>query len=142
VTEPLTFDRAQDGQPWTVPYSDGVVVASGSLVHHILGSHAVLHASKTVGKLAAVFEVLDHRPVLTAQQGQTIRDMAADLVSAALRLANLYGFRLADELERRVEEKNGCPIAGREPLPRQEPCPLAVLADDGCPNFSEEDEAS
>lgn len=100
----LTIRFAQVNQPWTVPYSGGVLIASDAHVPHILESHAVLHAAKSVGKLAAVFEGADHgRPVDVG----LISDMAADLVTAALRLANLCDFDLATALVERVQEKNG-----------------------------------
>ncbi len=103
----LTIEQAQKNQPWTVPYSSGVMVALNN-VPHILASHTVLHATKSVGKLASVFESLDHTNArVNESQLQTIRDMAADLMAAALRIANLYQFNLADEVERRAEEKNG-----------------------------------
>lgn len=112
----LTFKHAQQHQPWALPYARGVVrAADNGLVPHILASHCVLHAAKSVGKLAAVFEALDH-PDYNSDEGpsypssvelQTIRDMSADLVTAALRFANLYDFDLATELDRRVREKNG-----------------------------------
>lgn len=106
---PLTFHEAQYGQPWTVPYSPKMIEASG-LMPHVYGTHTVLHAAKSVGKLAVVFEALDHGQPMGEAYVQLVRDMAADLVTAALRLANLYHFVLADELERRVAEKNGTPI--------------------------------
>ncbi len=106
----------QVNQPWTQPYSIGVEHAKSNSVPHILASHCVLHATKSVGKLATVFEALDHPapgsrfrvgPMApNDKQLQTIKDMAADLFTAALRFANLYGFDLADEHQRRVEEKN------------------------------------
>lgn len=105
----LTIQFVQQNQPWTVPYSRGVQQAA-DYVPHILGSHCALHAAKSVGKLAAVFEALDHRPGTDDErddQLQTIRDMSADLLTVALRFANLYGFDLATELLRRVQEKNG-----------------------------------
>lgn len=106
----LTIRHAQQSQPWTVPYSPGVVEAQ-ALVPHILGSHVALHAAKSVGKLAAVFEAADHRDgSLTFGQITDVAHMAADLVTAALRLANLYGFDLATVLVERVEEKNGVNI--------------------------------
>ncbi len=109
----LTIKFAQKNQPWTVPYSDGVMIASSGDVPHILASHTVLHAMKSVGKLATVFEALDHTPTtITREQIDTVKAMAADLLTASLRLANLYGFDLADELELRVREKNG--VALRE----------------------------
>ena len=107
----LTVRHAQAHQPWAVAYSEAVSLASEDDVPHILGTHNILHAAKTVGKLAAVFEELDHtgKP-LTLMQAEVIKDMAADLFTEALRLANLYGFDLATELVRRVEEKNAVNI--------------------------------
>lgn len=111
----LTIAHAQYNQPWTVPYAAGVDIAAQKLVPHILGSHVALHAAKSVGKLAAVFEELDHsrstgiastsEPVTDAQR-QTLKNMAADLVTAGLRIANLYRFDMATELAARVQEKN------------------------------------
>jgi len=111
----LTFKHAQTYQPWALPYAKGVMRASDGDVPHILASHNVLHVAKSVGKLAAVFEALDHPAprsetcpsTPTDAQLQTIKDMSADLVTEALRFANLYGFDLATELERRAREKNG-----------------------------------
>jgi hypothetical protein len=125
----LTIKQAQDRHPWNtlnggygaVPYSAGVrraeVMPGG--VSHIQGSHAVLHAMKSVGKLSAVFEALDHRDVapaalafnhrfkLTDEQTSALKAASADLVTAALRIAHLYDFDLSYELERRAVEKNG-----------------------------------
>ncbi len=112
MAEALTFDEAQRNQPWTVPYRSGITLAQRTgLVPHILGSHTALHAAKSVGKLAAVYEALDHTELdPTDEQVATIRAMAADLATAAIRLANLHGFSLADALEERVKEKNGVGI--------------------------------
>ena len=111
----LTIRQAQINQPWTVPYAAGVQYAADSrAIPHILGTHAVLHGMKSLGKLAAVFEALDHGTVtlvgLPYWQKAVVADMSADLLTIALRLANLYGFDLADTLERRVLEKNGVSI--------------------------------
>jgi len=107
----LTIRRAQANQPWTVPYSPNVMEASEHGIPHILASHCALHAAKTVGKLAAVFEDLDHTQSYKATpseaQLQVIKDMSADLLTEALRFANLYGFDLETELRRRVYAKNG-----------------------------------
>lgn len=119
----LTIKQAQEKQPWTVPYSEGVefafrgyVLANGSYpVPHILGSHCALHAIKSIGKIAAVYEARDHRDPqgglndeeVREQGAREIRKMAADLVTAALRFANLEGFDLAEALVERVREKNG-----------------------------------
>lgn len=104
----LTIRGAQAAQPWTIPYSKGVDAASKDLVPHILASHAVLHAAKSVGKLAAVFEALDHKPFsLSSTQVDDVVAMSADLMTIALRFANLYDFDLARALVDRVQEKNG-----------------------------------
>ena len=107
----LTFRDAQVNQPWTVPYSADFKATADNVLLHLYGSHAVLHAAKSVGKLAAVFEELDHTGGVPGPvSANTIRNMAADLVTAALRLANLYDFDLESELRRRVHEKNGVAI--------------------------------
>lgn len=122
----LTIRHAQTHQPWTVPYSKGVMAAAqGELasdtrylldtadppVPHILGSHCVLHAMKSIGKIAAVYEARDHENSTSvnkrAVEKTAIRAAAADLLTAALRFANLEGFDLAEALIERVKEKNG-----------------------------------
>lgn len=91
----MELSELQRRQPWTVPYREGFTA---------MGNHAVLHAAKTCGKLAAVFEAQDHGATVDVF---AIRDGACDLVTAAMRLANLYGFDLENHLMRRVKEKNG-----------------------------------
>jgi hypothetical protein len=122
----LTISQVQQNQPWTVPYSAGVREAAGEsnlndlnstppAVPHILGSHTVLHAAKSLGKIAAVYEARDHddfasnsaERAFEADRKAEIRKMAADLLTAALRFANLEGFDLAEALVERVVEKNG-----------------------------------
>ena len=122
----LTIRHAQTCQPWTVPYSNGVMRAAkadgpnaessepAALVPHILGSHCVLHAMKSIGKIAAVYELRDHdgdlkwgNGILEQARKEVIRAAAADLLTAALRFANLEGFDLAEALVERVREKNG-----------------------------------
>ena len=44
---------------------------------------------------------------MTDEELMTIKAMSADLVTAALRLANLFQFDLDSELCERVKEKNG-----------------------------------
>jgi hypothetical protein len=107
TSDELTIRHAQANQPWTVPYSAGVQKAACDDVPHILATHAVLHAAKSVGKLATVFERLDHGEEPTSIHADAVAEMAADLVTTALRLANLYGFDLAAALCARVEEKYG-----------------------------------
>lgn len=112
----VPLHHLQKTQPWTIPYSAGIDRAvSDGTIPHALGSHAVLHAIKSLGKLAAVYEALDHsRDIgesglserMTVAQWDAIRDMSADLVTAAMRLANLHGFDLAEAVVTRSEEKN------------------------------------
>ena len=108
----LTIRHAQMHQPWTLTYSQGVYDAENDgAIPHILGTHVSLHVSKTAGKIAAVFEALDHGSVksaeqITYEQLSTLRDMAGDLVIEAMRLANLYNFDLATQFVRRVAETN------------------------------------
>lgn len=113
LVKELTIQEAQSRQPWTVPYSDGVTCASLYDVPHVLASHAVLHGMKTLGKIATVYEKLDHLGgPISAEQVAEVVAMSADLLTIALRFANLHGFDLATALVRRVEEKNGVNILG------------------------------
>lgn len=72
----LTIGQAQKNQPWAVPYSAGVQAAADgndappfTLVPHILGSHTVLHAIESLGKIAAVYEARDHRDSIVREFG-------------------------------------------------------------------------
>lgn len=113
----LTIKQAQAEQPWQGAYAKGVMLASQEDVPHILGAHNALHVAKTAGKLAAVFEELehpadeytDHGAVMSDAQRQVVKDMSADLVTEALRFANLYAFDLETELRRRVAKQNPAP---------------------------------
>lgn len=107
-TSELTIEYAQANQPWTVAYSTSIALAHNGLIPHILASHNVLHAAKSVGKIAAVFEELDHSgKLISPEQIEMVKAMSADLLQEALRFANLLGFDLASIFVARVEEKNG-----------------------------------
>jgi len=111
AAEKLTIEEAQRRQPWTVPYSVPFEVARKNYMPHLHATHATLHAMKSLGKLATIFEAMDHRGGdMGENDREVVSDMAADLFTVALRLANIYGFSLAKELARRVEEKNGVSI--------------------------------
>ena len=90
--------QAQITQPWLLAYS------SVCLTTLQLSRHVVLHAMKSTGKLAGTFEQWDHGNPIDIQ---LIKDMSADLMSAAMRLANIHEFDLENELIRRQKEKNG-----------------------------------
>lgn len=104
----LTIRHAQITQPWRVPYSTALEVARRCGMPHLMGTHAVLHAVKTAGQIAAIFEGLDHSGdvELHPAQREILRGRTADLMTAALRLGNLYGFDVAAALVERSEEKN------------------------------------
>jgi hypothetical protein len=122
----LTIRHAQLKQPWTVPYSAGIDIAAQKLVPHILATHTVLHATKSLGKMASVFEALDHsRNVgvegesepMTPEHLATVKAMSADLLTAALRFANLYSFDIATVLLDRIKEKNGVELEADDAQP-------------------------
>lgn len=132
----LPLRHLQATQPWAVPYSANFMAATRytgpdghRLMPHLFGAHAVLHASKTVGQLAAVFEAVDHtggHP--TDSQLATLRDKSADLVTAAMRLANLYDFDLAEAVVERSEEKNNVTLPDWAPKVVS-PAPEAAVQD-------------
>lgn len=106
----LPLRHLQQTQPWTIPYSDALnrSVFEDQGLGHLMGTHVTLHAAKTIGQIAAVFEALDHTgQQITCGQVDALAGKAADLVTAAMRLANLYGFDLARAVVERSEDKNG-----------------------------------
>ncbi len=113
--EEITIEQAQRNQPWTVPYSEEFLMCAGrearqyngGRMQHLYATHTVLHAMKSLGKMAAIFEAIDHRGGgILDEERATVRAMAADLLTAALRFGNLYGFSIVWELARRVRDKN------------------------------------
>lgn len=110
-SEELTLHDAQHRQPWTVPYHpdfERVQMPGSGRLAYLHEEHAVLHAMKSVGKLAALYERLHHRGgVLLDAEANEAMDMAADLLTVSLRLANLLGRDLAAHLMERVAQKNG-----------------------------------
>ncbi|SRR5258708_4887589 len=105
-TEELTIFQAQTEQPWTVPYGENkwwVVNNEGRL------KHCLAHAQKSLGKIAAVIEQLDHenRQWLLDAEEDIVGDMAADLLSVALQIGTVVSRSIAHALVRRVIQKNG-----------------------------------
>ena len=103
--ESVTLYRAQREQPWTVPYGANkwwVTNDEGRL------KHCMAHAQKTLGKIAAVVERLDHTDGwLLDEECDEIGDMAADLVTVALQIGTAVSRSVAHALVRRVLAKNG-----------------------------------
>jgi hypothetical protein len=106
----MNLRTIQQRQPWTVPYSPSFVEA-GRGHPEIYAEHTILHAIKSLGKIASVLESVDHGQCM---DNKTMMDSSADLVTAAIRLANLYGFDLEQRLIERVFEKNGVDISKEE----------------------------
>lgn len=104
--EELTIMQAQCEQPWTVPYGRDkwwVTNDEGRL------KHCMAHAQKTLGKIAAIVERLDHadRSWLNDNECDEVGDLAADLLSVALQIGTTVSRGIAHALVRRVTEKNG-----------------------------------
>jgi hypothetical protein len=102
----LTIALAQRHQPWTVPYGKNkwwIVNDEGRL------KHCLAHGQKTLGKIAAIVERLDHSESswLSDSECDEVGDMAADLVSVALQIGTVVSRSIAHSLVRRVTEKNG-----------------------------------
>lgn len=113
----LTIYKAQTEQPWAQPY--------GQYKHWVSNSegqlkHAILHAQKSLGKIATIVESLDHSDSqwLSDENLAAVGDLSADLVSAALRIGNVVGHSIAHALMRRAREKNGNGYG--EPLPENQ----------------------
>jgi hypothetical protein len=105
----LTIFQAQTEQPWTVPYGENkwwVTNNEGRL------KHCLAHAQKSLGKIAAIVEKLDHEnhQWLSDAECDAVGDMAADLVSVALQVGTVVSRSVAHALVRRVTEKNGAPL--------------------------------
>ena len=108
-----SLGQLQRHQPWTVPYSSRFETASGAIhLPHLPAVHAVLHAMKSLGKIATILERLDHREACdpSPEERTTVRSMSADLLTISMRLANLFAFDLGEALLERQAEKN--PITG------------------------------
>lgn len=102
----------QHTQPWTVPYAKRIEEESHKYGRKtdLLARHALLHLTKSCGKIASVFEKIDHSNggiSPSVEERTIIENMSADLVTIAMRFANLYNFDLQAVLQLRVEEKNG-----------------------------------
>jgi hypothetical protein len=104
----MNLSHMQKTQPWSIPYAARVLRHDDERTMR-LANHTILHAAKSVGKLAAVIESSDHREEidLTQEELRIVRAMSADLVTTALRLANLFGFDLEADCLERVAAKNG-----------------------------------
>jgi hypothetical protein len=110
MAEELTIRSAQYNQPWSLAYAERDSDAHARYASTFACKHAVLHAMKSLGKIAAELEANDHdnaHSTLTDYQIATVANMSADLVSSVLRIAGVLGFDLESVLRRRVIEKNG-----------------------------------
>ena len=97
-----TLRELQTTQPWTVPYSQDF---RATPTEHKDFGHAVLHAMKSLGRLAAVVEKADHGEV---DFSKVDKDLAS-LVVCAIRMANRVPGQtldLEDAVLAAIESKN------------------------------------
>ncbi len=108
--EELTFDHAQNNQPWSIEYAHRNKHDTMTFRSPFMVNHCVLHITKALGKIARVLEEVDHSnlgPVPYDKDIETIVFAAADIVSSCMKLCSIYGYSLAAALMTRVKEKNG-----------------------------------
>ncbi len=70
-------------------------------------THAILHAVKAAGKLAAIIDEEGHNSISIEESGVLQQKYAADLVISAIRLADVCGFDLESSVRFRQSQKNG-----------------------------------
>jgi hypothetical protein len=103
----ITLREIQTRLPWTIKYSRDF---RANPQPHKDFAHAVVHAQKALGKLAALVDDMDHDRDAALGDAAGIDRYVADLVVCALRMANTMPGRTID-LERavvdRIESKNG-----------------------------------
>lgn len=94
--------------PWVLPYSDEF---NDNRQRHKHFAHALTHAMKSMGELAAFVERLDHQNMIPPQMAVDVAESLADLVICATRMAEVVGFMkpidLARAVKERLESKNG-----------------------------------
>lgn len=94
--------------PWTIKYSRDF--RANPQTHKDFG-HAVVHATKAIGRLASLVDDMDHDMdvALTPSLQQNYEKYLADLVICAIRMANTFPGKMID-LEKavveRIESKN------------------------------------
>jgi hypothetical protein len=104
--------------PWTIPYSADFRHSQSDEGHrHLI--HDVLHTMKSLGKIAAVCERIDHQgPVLhsnTDPERAALAAEAVDLVICALHIAktNPFGpFDLEAAVLAALDRRNGSNLSG------------------------------
>lgn len=116
----VTLSHLVETQPWKLPYNPAFNQATRDDrgLGHLMGTHMTLHLSKTVGQIATIFEALDHSgKMVDGEQVKKLADLSADLVTGAMRYANLYNFNLAESVVCRSEDKNRVTIPSWDVTP-------------------------
>ena len=101
----FTLRHLQLHQPWTVPYSEEFDTSNAANGFRQVG-HDVLHAMKSLGRIAAEVERADHgreRKLV----GVPFHEEVASVVMCALHIASIEGFDLGEAVVAFMEEKNG-----------------------------------
>ena len=115
-----TIQEVQRALPWTVPYGAQFVEA-GKRHQDVYFSQALLHAQKSLGKLASAIEQSDHGHYTARNTPDQIGKDLASLVMSAMRMANLAGIDLWDHTLKHIDEKNGTDLSGRRGLSAASP---------------------
>jgi hypothetical protein len=107
------LDWLQANLPWTIPYSREFDAAK-LLLPHLDMQHAMIHVAKSMGKLAAMFDHADHARQHSPEAIADVRNLVADLVVCALRMANVSpwgAFGLWEAVIERLGSRNGVDLA-------------------------------
>jgi hypothetical protein len=107
----FTIAHLQKHLPWTLPYSHEFNRSQDDEGHRF-AAHDVMHILKSLGKVAAMCEDIDHGRILIANR-QNVADPIADLVICALHMAKtcpLGAFDLEAIVVEKLEKRNGVTI--------------------------------
>lgn len=101
----LSLNHIQKHLPWTLPYTTAFQASNNGEGHRFL-MHDIMHVQKSLGKIAAMAERIDHgKP----ESGLALADNVADLVICALHIANTnpFGrFDLGAIVVKKLEDRN------------------------------------
>lgn len=109
---PISLRELQERLPWAIPYSQQFRDSQDAEGHRHL-THDLLHVYKSLGRIAAMAEKIDHgkEPGMTVDQ---LAQETADLVICALHIANtnpLGGFSLQGAVLTSLDRRNGSSLS-------------------------------
>jgi hypothetical protein len=108
----MKISELQERQPWVIPYSPEFIDSQRREGHRYL-THDLLHVYKSLGKIAALAERIDHgrEPNMTVDE---LAGEVADLVICALHIASnnpLGAFSLQGAVLTAIDRRNGSNLA-------------------------------